>query len=284
MPATPMPWVKNQFFTDTGAVAAGYKLFVYDAGTTTKQNTWKDSGYAAANTNPIVLDAAGRADIFLVNQKHKFVLATPTAADPPAGGDQVWTMDNIAAVPFYSVDANVDRVGTQIEWSADSSTLTLVAPHSPVFASDYYVNLGTSTTAVDVPAGTLHNGTSPLASLICEWEVDYASADLEARATIFGTNVDLGSGSAYTTDVVNSTGTRARIVIYPVNNTTVHYSMTVLQNTSTSYEQVTMSQGTVGSLNLQTTDYTVTLTMASGTYTIRGARVYVNKRVVDLLA
>lgn len=103
--ATIAPAPKHQFFTDAGAVAASYKLFTYLAGTTTKEATYTDSALSSANTNPIVLDSAGRATIFLSATSYKFVLAPSTDTDPPAS--PVWTVDNVGAVPPTSVDVDV---------------------------------------------------------------------------------------------------------------------------------------------------------------------------------
>ena len=82
-------------------VAAGYKLFTYDAGTSNKSTTWTDQTEAVPNTNPIILDSQGMADIWL-NGAYKVIVATPTAADPPIGGDIVYTVDNV--IQFNSID------------------------------------------------------------------------------------------------------------------------------------------------------------------------------------
>jgi len=76
--------------------AAGYLVFTYDAGTSTKKTTWKDQGKVATNTNPIVLDSQGQADIWM-DGSYKVVVAVPTADDPPTGGQIVYTVDNINA-------------------------------------------------------------------------------------------------------------------------------------------------------------------------------------------
>jgi len=75
---------------------AGFKLFTYAAGTTTKQNTFTDSTGATPNTNPIILDANGSAAVFLTQELlYKFVVASPTDSDPPTS--PVWTQDNISS-------------------------------------------------------------------------------------------------------------------------------------------------------------------------------------------
>lgn len=96
--ASSVPFVKPQFHTDDGEPAASYQLFTYDAGTTTKRTTYADADLATPNANPIVLDAAGRASVFLTPQNWKFVLAPPDDSDPPV--DPVWTVDD---VPAYSI-------------------------------------------------------------------------------------------------------------------------------------------------------------------------------------
>jgi len=109
------PAIPLQFFTDSGLVASGYKLFTYIAGTTTKATTYTIADLSAANTNPIVLDAAGRCVIFLsplVTQSYKYILATPTTADPPAGGDIIKTWDGLGIVP--NSEANIDILGTTV--------------------------------------------------------------------------------------------------------------------------------------------------------------------------
>ena len=56
-----------QFFTDDGEVLAGGKIYTYAAGTTTPQTTYTSAVGVAANSNPIILDSAGRTpeDIWL---------------------------------------------------------------------------------------------------------------------------------------------------------------------------------------------------------------------------
>ena len=49
-----------QFFTDSGDPLSGGKLFTYAAGTTTPLTTYTSSSGSTPNTNPIILNAAGR--------------------------------------------------------------------------------------------------------------------------------------------------------------------------------------------------------------------------------
>jgi hypothetical protein len=70
-----------QFFDANGDPLVGGKIFSYLAGTTTPAATYTDSLGSAANTNPIILDAAGRTpnSIFLsAGVVYKFLLKTST--------------------------------------------------------------------------------------------------------------------------------------------------------------------------------------------------------------
>jgi hypothetical protein len=76
---SPVGGVAAQFFTNTGAVLTGGKIYTYAAGTTTPAVTFTSSQGLTAWTNPIVLDAAGRVsgsgEIWLTDGiNYKFVL------------------------------------------------------------------------------------------------------------------------------------------------------------------------------------------------------------------
>lgn len=88
-----------QFFDNNGNPLSGGKLYTYEAGTTTPAVTYTSSSGSVANTNPIVLDSAGRiaAEIWLtVGDSYKFVLAT--SADVT-----IWTKDDIVG----QLDGNI---------------------------------------------------------------------------------------------------------------------------------------------------------------------------------
>jgi hypothetical protein len=76
---SPVGGAAAQFFTNTGAVLTGGKLYTYLAGTTTPAITYTTSAGNVARTNPIVLDSAGRVptsgEIWLTDGvTYKFVL------------------------------------------------------------------------------------------------------------------------------------------------------------------------------------------------------------------
>jgi hypothetical protein len=75
---SPVGGVAAQFFTNTGAVLTGGKLYTYSAGTTTPLASYTTSAGSVARTNPIILDAAGRVpdggEIWITSASYKFVL------------------------------------------------------------------------------------------------------------------------------------------------------------------------------------------------------------------
>lgn len=89
-----------QFFDDNGNPLSGGLLYTYEAGTTTPQTTYTDSNGNVANSNPIVLDAAGRVpyQVWLTGAAtYKFILKTST-------GVTVWSEDD---VPGYGSSADI---------------------------------------------------------------------------------------------------------------------------------------------------------------------------------
>jgi hypothetical protein len=108
MAGTVAPFPYHQLFDNNGVPAAGYKLFAYAAGTTTKLNTYLDASLSQANTNPIVLDSSGRASIFLTAASYKFVLALPADSDPPS--QPIWTIDEVSALAPFNPSLDVTAV------------------------------------------------------------------------------------------------------------------------------------------------------------------------------
>ena len=86
----------EQFCDSTGAPYAGGSLAFYASGTSTPLSTYSDSALSVANTNPVVLDSAGRAgSIFLQNLAYKVVLSDVNA-------NVIWTYDPVYASDYSS--------------------------------------------------------------------------------------------------------------------------------------------------------------------------------------
>lgn len=69
-----------QWFLSSGVVNAGGLIQTYVAGTVTPQATWSESTGTSLNSNPVVLDSAGRAQIWLSAAAYKFFIQTSAGA------------------------------------------------------------------------------------------------------------------------------------------------------------------------------------------------------------
>lgn len=68
------PFLKQQFIDQNGLPYAGGQLFSYVAGTSTPLQTYTDETASTPNTNPVVLDSAGRANVWLGSGAYKLIL------------------------------------------------------------------------------------------------------------------------------------------------------------------------------------------------------------------
>ena len=90
---TPTP--KQQIYGSDGNPLVGGKIYTYAAGTTTPLATYTDAGAGTANTNPIILNSLGQANIWLASaSSYKF--SVYTSADV-----LLYTVDNIATPIDY---------------------------------------------------------------------------------------------------------------------------------------------------------------------------------------
>lgn len=103
---------KQQWEDANGNPLSGYKLFVYTAGTTTKETTYQDAAGTTPNSNPIVLNSLGQctAGLYTTTGLKKLVMAPPTDTDPP--NSPLWTFDNIRAPNDISTTIDQWVLGT----------------------------------------------------------------------------------------------------------------------------------------------------------------------------
>lgn len=109
------PAFDTQFF-DGQTVAAGYKLYTYETGTTTPKTTYSDQAGAIPNTNPITLDADGRCSLWLGDGEYAFALYTREIGD---GGSLVKTWTDVGAgatsADVAEIEARVAAIETENE-------------------------------------------------------------------------------------------------------------------------------------------------------------------------
>jgi hypothetical protein len=140
------PTPKLQFFDLNGAPLSGGLLYTYAAGTTTPLATYTDSTGNIANTNPIVLDSRGEANVWLEGAIYKFALYTSV-------GVLIWTVDNINGSTFAS---NATGDGT-------TTAFSVVNGFTAIYINGVYQNRNTYT----VTSGTVtFSQAPPLTSII----------------------------------------------------------------------------------------------------------------------
>jgi len=117
-----------QFFDDNGNPLSGGRLYTYDAGGTTPKATYSDAAGTVLNANPVVLDAAGRATVFLDGTTYRFDLKT-------AGDVLVRSTDNIQS--FGVVQSNIGNTSLAIMPANSVKANTSATSNTP---SDLTIN------------------------------------------------------------------------------------------------------------------------------------------------
>jgi len=103
--------------SDAGVPLSAGLLYSYAAGTSTPATTYSDSALLVPNANPIVLDSAGRATVYLSATSYKFVLKN-------SAGTTIYSQDNVAAV-----NAGSSGLGEVFDFGGQSN--------SPITATSY---------------------------------------------------------------------------------------------------------------------------------------------------
>jgi hypothetical protein len=178
------PNAKQQFFDANGNPLAGGKVYTYAAGTTTPIVTYTDSTGATNNTNPIILDSRGEANIWLTpGTNYKFKLTDASEV-------QVWVVDNILGPPGAAA-------GTVTSVAIAAPALFTVSG-SPV-TTDGTLTLAYSGTALPVANGGTGLTTTPAnGELLIGNGTGYTKATLTAGSNVTITNTSGGISIAST--------------------------------------------------------------------------------------
>ena len=99
-----------QFFDSNGVPLAGGRLYTYAAGSTTPETSYTASDGLTANSNPIILNSAGRVsgttEVWLtITTAYKFVLKTDADV-------QLWSADDISGIAGVGNPLPVSSGGT----------------------------------------------------------------------------------------------------------------------------------------------------------------------------
>lgn len=157
--ATILPLAETQFNDALGVPLAGGSVYFYTPSTTTPKDTYQDANQTIANSNPVILDSAGRAIIFGSGAYRQVVY--------DANGNLIWDQNTSEAVVGQasfggtstgSANAQIVSVGTFS--GADGSTINFTAG---------FTNTGSMTIQVGPsgsPIAVLKNGPSGPVNLV----------------------------------------------------------------------------------------------------------------------
>jgi hypothetical protein len=113
-----LPLVTPRFraFDANGDPLAGGLLYAYAAGTTTPLDTFTTRAGDVANTNPVVLNANGEADVWMTSGvEYKFILKD-------SAGVTQWTADNVPASQDLAILPDGTLAVPSLSFASDSDT------------------------------------------------------------------------------------------------------------------------------------------------------------------
>lgn len=239
------PAPKQTFFDQSGAACAGCSLYSYAGGTTTPTPTYTSSTGTSQNTNPIVLDIAGAANVWLAtSSKYKLVLKD-------ALGTTIWTVDNVSGsggggsvVPCATAYA--------IQFSSSDATALACDPAIKVNTSSHAIEVGGT---ISGPYFSLHNTSTIPASWT--FDVTTPATALASLGTIPYTSLPAMTGNSVLMNAINGSGTPTAVPL-PLGCTNgINYS-------STTHTYTCITAGTTPLSNLATQSADTVVMNASG--------------------
>ena len=113
------PTPKLQFFGTDGLPLVGGKLYTYAAGTTTPLASYTDHTGVTENTNPVILDSNGEADVWLPETtSYKYILKDSNDVT-------LYTVDYVSVPVTTNSFASPPAIGTGTPNSATFTTLNV---------------------------------------------------------------------------------------------------------------------------------------------------------------
>ena len=229
------PEPKLQFFNNSGQPLIGGLLYTYEAGTSTPSETFTSSSGDTLNTNPIILDGRGEANVWLGPSPYKFRLCDSSNA-------VIWTVDNVGTSDVLAVLARStgsslvgyqppgqgwvsrtvqDKLRETVSVKDFGAVGDGVTNDGPAFTSALQAGAGTSVYvpqgiylcgALSIPTGTCLYGDSPNSTIIqaiatLPNDVVFISNENTSGSTISDTGITLRNLSVngqYLTDTARS--------------------------------------------------------------------------------
>ena len=188
---TPTP--KQQIFGSDGTPLVGGKIYTYLAGTSTPTATYTDYSAATANTNPIILDSLGQANIWLLSTiSYKFIVKTATDV-------LLYTVDNITTPLDLSALASPPPIGNTTPNTGAFTTLSASGAVTLTGLGAMKLNAGTTAERPSPSNGMIRYNTST--SLLESY--------IGGAWTNVGSVLSVATGTGLTGGPITSTGTIA---------------------------------------------------------------------------
>jgi hypothetical protein len=231
---SPVGGVAAQFFTNTGAVLTGGKLYTYLAGTTTPTATYTTSAGSVAWTNPIVLDAAGRV----------------------SGSGEIWVTAGVS-YKFVLKDSNDVLIATYDNVaSLEAGNITYTAPYTGAVSTTIEAKLSETVSITDFgasPSSSAVTNTAAIqAAMTASTSVMVPEGTFAVNSITVPANITL-FGSSRNGSVLTTTGSNV-LNIDTIDNVTVD-SLT-LTSTGTSYGNTVFVHGAASQIRIRNCNIT----------------------------
>jgi len=186
------PTPKLQFFGTDGFPLVGGKLYTYAAGTTTPLASYTDHTGVTANTNPVILDSAGEADVWLPETTaYKYVLKDANDAT-------LFTVDYVSVPLTANSFASPPPIGSDVPNSGTFTTLNVTGAAIFENTADFTENVtfGGRLSLTGTGAAKLNVGTTAQRPTVpVTGDVRYNSDTLKYEGYSNGSWGQLGGGA-----------------------------------------------------------------------------------------
>lgn len=127
-----------QYFLLDGRVNAGGKLWFYETDLTTPKSTWSDESLTTLNSNPVIMDAAGRTLTDVWGDDTEYGVVMTNSADVV-----IWTRNNVRAdqdaaltIPALETGKFLTNDGAQLTWEEISQLPDMTGTAGNILYSD----------------------------------------------------------------------------------------------------------------------------------------------------
>ncbi len=156
MSGTLLP-VSQQYFDNNGNPLAGGKIYTYRAGTTTLQLSYSDPDLTTPNTNPVILDSAGRGNIWLLPDTYYKIVVKTSADVTISTTDDVTGSGSTASGSIGAIGINIKDYGATGDGITDD-TASIEAAMAAASAAQTFIYVPSGTFKI---TSTLSNALYP---------------------------------------------------------------------------------------------------------------------------